>query len=130
MVAMGQDDLVPLKQIVGALGVSRATLWRASKVVLGFPPPRVIAGRVFWLASELAELDAAMARFGGRLVFEKARRLSALRVERDKLNRLRRPRRPQLADGEVDLFEWASDQSGSADREQLVGARHERSASD
>ena len=107
---MSEEVLVPLKQAAGALGVSRATLWRASKVVPGFPPPRVIARRVYWKASELEDLRNAISRFAGRVAFEQERRLVALRAERDNLARRRRTRRAKLARSETDLFGWSSGQ--------------------
>lgn len=106
---MGQNDLVPLKQVAGALGVSRATLWRAGKVVSGFPQPRVIAGRVYWQACELEDLKRAISRFGGRVAFERERRLIALRAERDSRTPPRRTRRAKPTHNEADLFAWCND---------------------
>lgn len=68
---MKKDDLIPLKQVAGALGVSRSTLWRASKVAgVGFLPPLVLQRRVYWRQADLPALRAALARYQGRVVFE------------------------------------------------------------
>lgn len=68
-------DLVPQKRIAAELGVSRSSLWRASRSSIpGFPPPIVLRARVYWQRSDLPALKAALDRFQGRKAFEKERR--------------------------------------------------------
>ncbi len=67
------DDHIPLKRIAARLGVSRATLWRVSRSG-AFPPACKILGRLYWREGDLAAMEAALDRFQGRSVFERARR--------------------------------------------------------
>lgn len=67
------DDLIPLKRLAARLGVSRATLWRASQCA-GFPPALRLRGRLFWRGADLGAMEAALDRFQGRGAFERERR--------------------------------------------------------
>jgi len=98
------DELIPLKQIAGALGVSRPTLWRMSKAVAGFPAPLVVRKRVYWRADALPALREALARFQGRGVFEKERRIAKLRAVKRSATAPKRPARRPDEDDEPDLF--------------------------
>lgn len=70
-----KDDFVPLKRVAAEIGVSRATLWRASKCSIpGFPSPHIARGRVFWRIADLPALEAALDSFQGRSAFERGRR--------------------------------------------------------
>lgn len=106
---MCTDKLMPLKKVMGELGVSRPTLWRATKAVPGFPTPTIVHGRVFWRADQLLALREAMDRYAGRSAFEKARLHSRLRTERDLVRRKRSRRRTRDLENHADLFEWARD---------------------
>jgi predicted DNA-binding transcriptional regulator AlpA len=67
------DDLIPLKRVAARLGVSRATFWRVSRGA-DFPTPEKMLGRLYWRASDLAEMEAALDAFQGRSAFERERR--------------------------------------------------------
>jgi predicted DNA-binding transcriptional regulator AlpA len=67
--------LVPQKRVAAELGVSRSSLWRASRSAIpGFPPPVVLRARVYWREADLPALKTALQRFQGRKAFEKERR--------------------------------------------------------
>jgi hypothetical protein len=73
--------LVPQKRIAAELGISRSSLWRASRSAIpGFPAPVVLRARVYWLRTDLPALRAAMKRFQGRSVFEAERRYAKARA--------------------------------------------------
>lgn len=82
---MPKDDLIPLKQVLGALGVSRPTLWRARQAVENFPEPIIVRRRRYWQPSDLPNLRDALLRYKGRVAFEVARRHAEVRAARDKL---------------------------------------------
>lgn len=67
------DDLIPLKRVMGRLGVSRATFWRLTKTA-GFPPPAKMLGRIYWRERDLPDMEAALDCFQGRSAFERERR--------------------------------------------------------
>lgn len=68
---MRRDDLVPLKAVTLALGVSRTTLWRALRSdIPGMPAPRIIGRRVYFRRSDLPRLELALDGYEGRRVFE------------------------------------------------------------
>ena len=108
---MSQDELVPLKKVLGALGVGRATLWRASKSVASFPAPTLVGGRVFWRSSEIGRLRFALDGFRGRNAFEKEQRFERLRLAKANAASARRNRAKPLAacKAQPDLFGWEND---------------------
>lgn len=74
-------DLVPQKRVAAELGVSRSSLWRASRSSIpGFPPPIILRARVYWREADLPALKAALERFQGRKAFEKERRHAKARA--------------------------------------------------
>ena len=101
------DKLMPLKKVMGELGVSRPTLWRATKAVPRFPAPTIVQGRLFWRADELPALREAMNRYAGRGAFEKEQLRERLRLERDTARRRRTSRRSKPDLSSIDLFDWA-----------------------
>ncbi|MEQ1708833.1 MAG: hypothetical protein ABL864_10960 [Terricaulis sp.] len=75
------DDIIPLKRVAANLGISRSSLWRACKSnIPDVPPPLVVRGRVYWRRSDLPELEAALARYPGRVAFERECRHAKARV--------------------------------------------------
>jgi len=91
-------DLVPQKRIAAELGVSRSSLWRASRSSIpGFPPPIVVRARVYWQRSDLPALKAALDRFQGRKAFEKERRHAKARAALAEATRLKAKRRKGTA---------------------------------
>jgi len=69
--------LVPQKRVAADLGVSRSSLWRASRSAIpGFPAPVIVRARVYWREADLPALKAALERFEGRTAFERARRFA------------------------------------------------------
>lgn len=106
---MNSGELVPMKLVAGALGVSRQTLWRASRSSIpGFPPPTIVRRRVYWQRLELAALEAAMLRYEGRQRFEvnrvRARRVAAISALAKSATRGARPSRARDRD-QPNLFE-------------------------
>ncbi len=99
-------DLIPQKRIAAELGVSRSSLWRASRSALsGFPAPIVLRGRVYWRTTDLPALKAALERFQGRSAFEKARRHAKARATLAEAAGLKRKRRKRAASlCQPDLF--------------------------
>ncbi len=78
-----KDNLIPLKQVAGVLGVSRSTLWRARKGGGDdFPPPLVRQGRVYWRHADLPALREALSRYQGRIAFEIEQRHVKVRAAR------------------------------------------------
>jgi predicted DNA-binding transcriptional regulator AlpA len=68
-------DLLPQKRVAAELGISRSSLWRASRSFIpGFPSPIVLRARIYWREADLPALKAALQRFQGRKAFEKERR--------------------------------------------------------
>lgn len=102
-------DLVPQKRIAAELGVSRSSLWRASRsAIAGFPPPVVLRARVYWLRTDLPALRAAMERFEGRSAFEAGRRHAKARVAQAEATALKPKRRKQAnVVPQPDLFDAA-----------------------
>jgi hypothetical protein len=87
--------MMPLKRVVTLLGVSRASLWRASKSgIPGFPPPITLRGRVYWRENDLPVLKAALLRYQGRYAFEHERRLAKLRAARSEARSDKKKKRP------------------------------------
>ena len=108
---MGQDELVPLKKVLGALGVSRATLWRASKSVASFPAPTLVGGRVYWRSNELGTLRDSLDAFRGRNAFEREQRFERLKAAKTNAAASRRSR-SKLEGASVqqpDLFGWSTE---------------------
>jgi predicted DNA-binding transcriptional regulator AlpA len=99
-------DLVPQKRIAAELGVSRSSLWRASRSSIpGFPPPVVLRARVYWLRTDLPALKAALDQFQGRKAFEKERRHAKARAALAEATGLKPKRRKGTAIlGQTDLF--------------------------
>ncbi len=112
-------DLVPQKRIAAELGVSRSSLWRASRSSIpGFPAPVVLRARVYWLRSDLPALRAAINRFQGRSAFEAERRHAKARAALEEATGLKPKRRKQAsAIPQPDLFDAAdADGPGGAER--------------
>jgi len=127
---MSQDELVPLKKVLGALGVSRATLWRVSRTVPSFPSPTVVRSRVYWRASDLSVLKDAIASYSGRGAFERERRFARLRDERDALRKRQRTRRGRVQLECPDLFDWpigCAEQSSAPEGFELAARSKTRS---
>lgn len=99
-------DLIPQKRVAAELGVSRSSLWRAScSNIAGFPAPTRIAGRVYWRATDLPALKAALDRFPGRKAFEQQRKHAKARAARDEAAASRSKRRkPASPRRQPDLF--------------------------
>ncbi|HCK83001.1 MAG TPA: hypothetical protein DHW63_00270 [Hyphomonadaceae bacterium] len=71
---MKLKDYLPLKAVVEDLGVSRWTLWRASRSgIVGFPNPTKVGRQIYWRKSEMDALEAALMRFDGRCAFDRRR---------------------------------------------------------
>jgi predicted DNA-binding transcriptional regulator AlpA len=71
-------ELIPQKRVTAELGISRSSLWRASRSDLaGFPAAVVLRARVYWRRTDLPALRAALASFRGRRAFEEERRHAA-----------------------------------------------------
>lgn len=71
---MKLKDYLPLKAVVEDLGVSRWTLWRASRSgIAGYPKATKVGRQIFWKKSELDALEDALMRFEGRCVFDAKR---------------------------------------------------------
>ena len=117
-------DLVPQKRIASELGVSRSSLWRASRSAIpGFPSPVVLRARVYWLRSDLPALRAAMDRFQGRSAFEAERRHARARTALAEATGLKPKRRKQAsAIPQPDLFD-APDTAGPGGAERANRAR-------
>jgi predicted DNA-binding transcriptional regulator AlpA len=99
-------DLVPQKRVAAELGVSRSSLWRASRSAIpGFPPPIVLRARVYWLRADLPALKAAFERFQGRKAFESERRHAKARAALAEATGLKPKRRKRAATlRQPDLF--------------------------
>lgn len=110
-------DLVPQKRIAAELGVSRSSLWRASRSSIpGFPPPIILRARVYWRRSDLPALKAAFDRFQGRKAFEKERRHAKARAALAEATSLKTKRRTRAGPiRQPDLF-------GEADAAAPIGA--------
>ena len=107
---MKRGDPVPLKAVLGELGVSRPTLWRASKSAIpGFPAPVIIRRLAYWRQRDIEKLDDALMHCRGRVAFERERdaqrRLDALKRSTSASIRRRRPTHPDGAVAQRDLFE-------------------------
>lgn len=73
--------LVPQKRVAALLGVSRSSLWRASRSgIQGFLAPTIVGSRVYWREKDLPALKAALDRFPGRKAFEQERRHARARA--------------------------------------------------
>lgn len=80
------DDLVPLKRVLDACGVSRATLWRVSRSgVSGFPAGVKRGGRIYWSGADIETIKQAIEEFSGRTVFEQRRRVNRAEKRRESL---------------------------------------------
>lgn len=91
-------DLVPQKRIAAELGISRSSLWRASRSSIpGFPPPIVLRRRVYWREADVLALKAALERFQGRKAFEKERRHAKARAAVAEATGLKPKRRKRTA---------------------------------
>jgi predicted DNA-binding transcriptional regulator AlpA len=117
-------DLVPLKRVAADLGVSRSTLWRASRSAIpGFPRPLVLRARVYWLRGDLPALKAAMDRFQGRRAFEAERRHAKARAALAQASGLKSKRRkPASTIPQPDLF-GAADAAGPGGAERANRGR-------
>lgn len=117
-------DLVPQKRVAAELGVSRSSLWRASRSAIpGFPPPVVLRGRVYWLRSDMPAVRVAMDRFQGRSAFEAARRHAKARAALDGATGPKPKRRKHASTiPQPDLFD-AADTVGSGGAERANRAR-------
>lgn len=103
-----KDELVPLKLVAEEVGMSRTSLWRAARsAIAGFPPPVVIRRLVYWRRQDLDRLDDALARYRGRVEFERQREAQR-RIARlqQKLKRAPKRSRPdvKLLVPQQDLF--------------------------
>ncbi len=100
------NDLIPQKRIAAELGVSRSSLWRASRsAIAGFPAPVVVRARVYWRRADLPALKTALEKFQGRKAFEKERRHAkacAARADATGLKAKRRKTKAVLS--QPDLF--------------------------
>lgn len=100
-------DLIPLKRVAEEVGMSRTSLWRATRSdIPDFPPPVVIRRLVYWKRQDMERLDAALLRYRGRVDFERQREAKQ-RIERLKKTRptstprqlsAKRPPHPDLFD--------------------------------
>ena len=117
-------DLVPQKRVAAELGVSRSSLWRASRSAIpGFPSPVVLRARVYWVRSDLPALRIAMDRFQGRSAFEAERRHAKARAALAEATGLKPKRRKQAsAIPQPDLFD-APDTAGPGGAERANRAR-------
>ncbi|MBL8559447.1 MAG: hypothetical protein JNM47_12040 [Hyphomonadaceae bacterium] len=117
-------DLVPQKRVAAELGVSRSSLWRASRSAIpGFPSPVVLRARVYWLRSDLPALRVAMDRFQGRSAFEAERRHAKARAALAEATGLKPKRRKQSsAIPQPDLFD-GPDTAGPGGAERANRAR-------
>ncbi len=79
---MKAADLAPLKRVLDAIGVSRATLWRAlNSGIEHFPKPTIIRRRVYWALGEVPAIETALDAYMGRCAFDVRRRGERKRVE-------------------------------------------------
>lgn len=117
-------DLVPQKRVAAELGVSRSSLWRASRSAIpGFPSPVLLRARVYWLRTDLPALRAAMDRFQGRSAFEAERRHAKARAALAEATGLKPKRRKQAsALPQPDLFD-GPDTAGPGGAERANRAR-------
>lgn len=99
-------DLVPQKRVAADLGISRSSLWRASRSSIpDFPPPIVLRARVYWREADLPALKAALERFQGRKAFEKQQRHAKARAALAEATGLKPKRRKGTANlRQPDLF--------------------------
>ena len=105
---MRRDELIPFKAVVEEVGMSRASIWRASQCAIpGFPKPIVVRRRVFWKKADLSALEDALFRYNGRVAFERQRdaahKLAAL--QRAKLGASRRRARRVAPTAQQSLFD-------------------------
>jgi predicted DNA-binding transcriptional regulator AlpA len=106
------DDLVPLKRMLEALSVSRATFWRLSRSgAASFPAPVQRGGRLYWRPADIEAIRAALAEFRGRTEFERSRagaraeqRCGSLLAARRARARARRVRVATPVGAQGDLF--------------------------
>ncbi len=75
------NELIPLKRILKVCDVSRATLWRVSRGVKGFPEATTKGRRLFWREDEIEALKRAIATFEGRTAFDRARKTERRHAE-------------------------------------------------
>lgn len=76
------DDLVPLKRVLEAVGVSRATLYRAAHSgIEGFPQPTKRRGRLYWRAGEISAIEHGLDEYEGRGVFDQKKRNERQRLK-------------------------------------------------
>lgn len=84
-----RDDLVPLKKVAEEVGMSRTSLWRATRSdIADFPAPVVIRRLVYWKRQDMERLDAALLRYRGRVKFERDREAN------QKIERLKKKTKP------------------------------------
>ena len=107
--AMRNDELVPLKRVLGEIGISRSTLWRAlNSKIPGFPDPTLVGRRLHWTREELVAIDRAMGVYRGRVAFDAMRRRDRARFALIQLKQAeRRQRRKAIRvrmPDQVDLF--------------------------
>jgi predicted DNA-binding transcriptional regulator AlpA len=96
-------DFLPLKAVVEDLGVSRWTLWRASRSgIVGFPKATKVGRQIYWKKSEMEALEAALMQFKGRCVFDNERRHARTVKALTRTKAARRKRMARLA--QQDLF--------------------------
>lgn len=118
--AWRNDDLVPLKRVLEAVGVSRATLYRAAlSGIEGFPEPTIKRRRVYWRAKEIEAIERGLDGYQGRGEFDRRRRdkrqctltayAALLDLKRATKGGLRRAR-PLREDSQSDFFGWAQPQ--------------------
>ena len=105
---MKRNDLIPLKRVADELGVSRATLWRATRSgISGFPAPTTIRRLVYWKRAELGRLEDALMHYKGRVSFER-QRSAERKVEQLKKTATPRPKRARRSSAptsQPDLFD-------------------------
>lgn len=94
-----------MKAILEDLGVSRWTLWRAAASnIPDFPAPTRVGRQLFWKKSEMDALEAALMRFRGRCVFDRARQYAKKVKTLSKGKRATARRRRKTKRSERDLF--------------------------
>jgi predicted DNA-binding transcriptional regulator AlpA len=106
---MKKDDLIPLKVVAEEVGMSRTSLWRATRSEIpGFPRPVVIRRLVYWKRKDIERLDEALTRYRGRVSFERQRQ-ARQKIERLKKKNAKPSRRPRSSfpatPPQLDLFD-------------------------
>jgi predicted DNA-binding transcriptional regulator AlpA len=106
------DSLVPLKRVLEACAVSRATFWRVSRSgAAAFPAVVKRGGRLYWRSEDIEAIKEALRSFKGRTAFENGRAAARAEKRRQRLAaiksakaRSRPPRAAAEASAQGDLF--------------------------